>query len=162
MSIEEKFIQTIKENEGIIFKITTIYADGKDDQKDLYQEIVLQLWKSFGTFRNESKMSTWLYRVAMNTAIARIRKAKKKADNVPIDQVVLEYTESKDLVLEDRLIVMFHHIEALGKLDKGIILLLLEDKSYEEIAEITGLTSSNVGTRISRIKKKLKTQITDQ
>ena len=162
MSLEEKFTQTIKENEGIIFKITTIYANGQDDQKDLYQEIVYQLWKAFGSFRGEAKISTWLYRVAMNTAIARIRKNKKRQDQIPIDQVVLNYTESGDTELEERLIVMYHHIEKLGNLDKGIILLLLENKSYEEIAEITGLSPSNVGTRISRVKKKLQTQMKDQ
>lgn len=162
MSLEETFTQTIKENEGIIFKITTIYANGQDDQKDLYQEIVYQLWKAFGSFRGDAKISTWLYRVAMNTAIARIRKNKKNQNQVPIDQVVLNYTENRDTEMEERLIVMYHYIEKLNNLDKGIILLLLENKSYEEIAEITGLSPSNVGTRISRVKKKLQTQVKDQ
>ena len=77
MNKENEFIRIIKENESIIFKITTIYTDNKEDQQDLYQDIVYQLWKSFDSFRNESKFSTWMYRIALNTALTRIKKKKK-------------------------------------------------------------------------------------
>ncbi len=158
---ETRFASIIKENERIIFKITTVYTNNSDDQKDLYQDIVIQLWKAYGSFRNESKLSTWLYRVALNTAITRLRKEKRTGIKVPIDQVVLNHTESHDPELEDRLRDLYQSIEMLSELDKGIVLLFLEEKSYEEIAEITGMTVSNVGTRLNRIKKKLKQQMSN-
>lgn len=160
MGTTRDFTELIKQNEGILFKITSVYAADRDAQKDLYQEVVLQLWKSFGSFRNESKVSTWLYRIALNTAITFMRKAKKKAPFIPIDQVVLEYTETKDQLFEERVKLLYEHIKALDSLEKGIVLLYMEEKSYEEIAQITGLTASNVGTRLSRIKAKLKQQMT--
>lgn len=162
MSLEDQFILMIKEYEAVIFKITTIYTNTQDDQKDLYQEIVLQLWRAFENFRGDSKVSTWLYRVAMNTAITRLRKEKRKGTELPISQVVLSYTEQSNTAFEERLAALYQHIEGLNDLDKGLILLYLEDKSYEEMAEITGLSASNVGTRLSRIKQKLKAKVTQQ
>jgi len=159
MSLEEQFIVMIKTYESVIFKITTIYTRTQDDQQDLYQEIVLQLWRAYHNFRQEAKVSTWLYRVAMNTAISRLKKEKRKGTQVPISQVVLAQTEHPNIALEERLKVMYQHIAQLNPLEKGLILLYLEDKSYEEMAEITGLSASNVGTRLSRIKKKLKSKV---
>ena len=159
MAKEEDFAQVIKDNEGVIFKITTIYTNNEQDQKDLYQDIVYQLWKSFDSFRNESKISTWMYRVALNTAIRQLQKNKKRPLRVPIDQVVLKQTAHYDKEFEHRLKLLYQLIGQLNVLEKGLILLLLEGKKYDEIAEITGLTASNVGTRISRIKTKLKSQI---
>ena len=78
MNLEDKFVQVIKENEGIIYKVASIYTHEREDMADLYQEIILQLWKAWKSFRNESKLSTWMYRIAMNTAITRIRKEKRK------------------------------------------------------------------------------------
>lgn len=159
MGKEEAFTRVIKENEGVIFKITTVYTNNQADQQDLYQEIVYQLWKSFDSFREESRIGTWLYRVALNTAITQARKKKKKGHQVPIDQVVIQQTEYRDTIFEDRIKVLYAHIEQLNALEKGLILLYLEGKNYEEIAAITGLTPSNVGTRLSRIRQKLKTQM---
>ncbi len=159
MGKEESFTRIIKENEGVIFKITTIYTQNGQDQKDLYQEIVYQLWKSFDSFRNESKISTWMYRIALNTAIGQLKKSKKHSNTTGIDQVVLKQTENYDTEFENRLKMVYEHIHQLNILEKGLILLLLEGKKYEEIAEITGLSETNVGTRISRIKQKLKSRI---
>ncbi len=159
MGKEEAFVQVIQQNEGIIFKITTVYTTNGDDQKDLYQDIVYQLWKSFDSFRQESKISTWMYRVAMNTALTRIRKKNRGGNQVSIDRVVLQQTEHYDVDFEERLKLIYTHIQRLNVLEKGLMLLLLEGKKYGEIAEITGLTPTNVGTRISRIKQKLKSQI---
>ncbi|MGB5370223.1 MAG: sigma-70 family RNA polymerase sigma factor [Flavobacteriaceae bacterium] len=156
---EEAFVEMIKQNEGVIFKITTIYADNADDQKDLYQDIVYQLWKSFDSFREEAKISTWMYRVAMNTALTRIRKKKRQGNQVSIDKVVLQQTAQDDSGFEERLKQVYASIHQLNALEKGLILLLLEGKNYAEISEITGLTPSNVGTRLSRIKQKLKSKI---
>jgi len=159
MGKEESFTRIIKDNEGVIFKITTIYTDNRQDQKDLYQEIVYQLWKSFDSFRNESKISTWMYRIALNTAIGQLKKSKKHSNKTGIDQVVLQQTENYDTEFENRLKMVYEQIHQLNILDKGLILLLLEGKKYEEISEITGLSETNVGTRISRIKQKLKSRI---
>mgnify|MGYP001500892092 FL=1 len=156
---ESEFINIIKNNEAAIFKITTFYTNSKDDQEDLYQEIVFQLWKSFSNFRGDAKIRTWLYRIALNTAITYLKKTKKQGDRVSIDHILLKQMESYDSLHEDRLRLMYRHINLLNKLEKGLILLLLEGKKYEEIAEITGLTATNVGTRISRIKDKLKNQL---
>lgn len=159
MDKEQDFVDRIKQHEGVIFKITSVYTDHRADQMDLYQEIVYQLWKGFGSFRNESKFSTWMYRVALNTAISHLKKKKRSPDAVPIDQVVVKMTESYDPVFEERLKLLYAHIKELNVLERGLILLLLEGKKYDEIAEITGLTSTNVGTRLSRIKAKLKSQM---
>lgn len=159
MQKANEFVRIIKLNEGVIFKITTMYTDNRDDQKDLYQDIVYQLWKSFDSFRAESKISTWMYRIALNTALTRLKKKKRHGYSVPIDQVVLKQTENYDPEFEERLKILYAHIKQLNVLEKGLMLLLLEGKKYEEISEITGLSPSNVGTRISRIKQKLKHQI---
>ena len=156
MGKEEEFSQMIRDHEGIIFKITTLYTHNKQDQKDLYQDIVYQLWKSFDSFRQESRRSTWMYRVAMNTAITHIKNEKKTGRSVSIEKVVLDEIETDNQALEDRIKNMYVHINQLSVLEKGLILLLLEGKKYDEIAEITGLSATNVGTRISRIKNKLK------
>ncbi len=159
MPKEEEFTQVIKENEGLIFKITSIYTENKDSQQDLYQEVVYQLWKSFKSFRKESKISTWIYRVAMNTAITARKKASRRVDHFSLDYLERKEDEVADPLFEERLKNLYSHIKKLDKLEKGIILLFLEGLSYDEIAEITGLSSSNVGTRLSRIKKKLKSQM---
>lgn len=158
MPLEKQFTQVIKANEAIIFKISTVYTRTKEDQQDLYQDIIIQLWKAFVRFRNEAQISTWIYRIALNTAITRLRKTKKRATQVPIDQAVLQYTENTDPEFEARIKLLYSYIETLNDLDKGIILLYLEDKSHGEIAGIIGLSVTNVGTRISRIRKKMKTQ----
>ncbi|TSE11434.1 RNA polymerase sigma factor [Aquimarina algiphila] len=159
MAKEYEFTQIIKDHEGVIFKITTIYTNNHEDQKDLYQEIVYQLWKSFDNFRGDSKISTWMYRVGLNTAITRLKKEKRKGNQIGIDQVIMKQTDQYDTEFEERLKILYAHIHGLNELEKGLMLLLLEGKKYEEIASITGLSPSNVGTRISRIKQKLKTQI---
>ncbi len=156
---EEEFVQVIKDHESVIYKITTFYVNNEDDQKDLYQEIVFQLWKSFKNFKNKSKIGTWIYRIALNTAITQLRKSKKQIDKVPIDRAIVNFTANTAPEFEEKLKMLYAHIQQLSDLEKGIILLFLEKKSHEEIASICGLSISNVGTRISRIKNKLKTQI---
>jgi len=159
MQKEDDFIRVIKQNEGVIFKITTMYTDNRDDQKDLYQDVVYQLWKSFDSFRADSKISTWMYRVALNTALTKLKKRKKMGHAVSIDKVIMQQTENYNPEFEEKLKLLYAHIKDLNVLEKGLMLLLLEGKKYDEIAEITGLSPSNVGTKISRIKQKLKQQI---
>lgn len=153
------FIQAIKEHEGLIYKVTLLYTNNPDDREDLYQEIVFQLWKSYDSFKNQSKFSTWMYRVAMNTAIYNLKKSKRQVGTTPINNFEESFVEKKDTIEEERIKLLHAQIQQLNLLEKGIILLYLEGKNHEEIAEIIGITVSNVGTRISRIKKKLKSQI---
>lgn len=155
---ETRFTKLIKDNEGMIFKISRAYCDNAQDQKDLYQDIVFQLWKGFDSFRGDSKASTWMYRVALNTAFSFLRKEKRKGYKIQMDDLQIAY-EPDDPILEERIKEMYIQIRALSDVEKGIMLLLLEGKKYEEIAEITGFTRTAVGTRISRIKEKLKKQL---
>ncbi|MEZ4992515.1 MAG: RNA polymerase sigma factor [Saprospiraceae bacterium] len=162
MPLEEQFIHMIRTHEGMLFKTSTVYTRTREDQQDLYQEIVVQLWRAFPRFRQESGISTWIYRIALNTAITHLRKAKRRKNEIPIDQLILQYTDNQDPVFEDRVKILYRYIEQLSDLDKGIMLLFLEDKSYEEIADIIGISVSNVGTRLSRIRQKMKTQMTHE
>lgn len=159
MPRKKEFIQIIKQNEGIIYKISKVYAKDKEDQKDLYQEIIYQLWKSFDSFKGKSKISTWMYRIALNTSITFLNKKKKKGNQVSIDFELLNRVDEYDHVKEERINTLYTLIKNLNIIEKGIILLFLEGKSYDEIAVVTGFTTTNVGTRIGRIKQKLKDQI---
>ncbi|TVZ53077.1 RNA polymerase sigma factor [Dokdonia sp. Hel_I_53] len=155
---ESKFTQLIKDNEGIIYKIVMTYADNREDQMDLYQDVVLQLWKGYDSFKGDSKISTWMYRVALNTSFSFIRKEKRKVKSIALDHIHLVY-EVKDQLLEERVRELYAQIKQLNDIEKGIMLLLLEGKKYEEIANITGFSKTAISTRISRIKEKLKKQL---
>lgn len=159
MQDETEFITLIKTHKGILFKVSNIYSDDYEDQKDLYQEIVFQLWKSFGTFRGESKISTWIYRIALNTSITHIRKKKRIGQQVAFDFELLNRADEQDTLIEEQMKILNAHIGKLSVVEKGLIILHLDGKNYEEIASITGFTATNVGTRLFRIKQKLKTQI---
>jgi RNA polymerase sigma factor (sigma-70 family) len=159
MHTEEEFINTIKENEGLIYKVAKLYTSNKEDEQDLYQEIIYQLWKSFGSFRNDSKISTWMYRIALNTSIASLNKAKKRGIQIPINETLLNRADISDTMKQEKVDELYMQIKKLNPIEKGIILLYLEGNNYNEIAAITGFTSTNVGTRLSRIKEKLIAQI---
>jgi len=158
MTQENKFVEVIQDNEGILYKMTRLYTNDKDDQKDLYQDIVYQLWKSFNTFKGDAKLSTWIYRIALNTSLLFLKNKKRKGYKTSLDDLVL-INENYDPVLEERLKILYAYIRELGEVDKGIVFLFLEGKKYEEISEITGMSTSNVGTRMARIKEKLNKQI---
>ncbi len=156
---KKEFIVIIKENEGLIYKVAKVYTNTKEDEQDLYQEIVYQLCKSYPSFRNDARVSTWMYRIAMNTAIAHLNKEKKKGSQVPIDEMQLNQTDTPDTLMAERSAALFAQIRKLNEIEKGIILLYLEGKTYDEIAAITGFSETNVGTRLGRIKQKIKDQI---
>lgn len=161
MQQKEAFSRLIIENEGIIYKITRLYTNSEEDRNDLYQEIVYQLWKAYDSFRGDSKISTWMYRVALNTALLYTKREKRRGRSVTLDQLSLKY-EHYDPLMEERLEAMYQQINSLNDIEKGIILLFLEGKKHEEIAAITGLSKSNIGTRIGRIKDKLRRKIIKQ
>ncbi len=155
--MEKEFLQIITENQGIIHKVCSIYCDLEEDRRDLFQEILVQLWKSYPSFRSESKFTTWMYRVALNTAITSFKKDKRQPDKSGISYENLQLAEEMyDTRTEDQIKVLNHAVSQLSGIEKSIILLFLEDKKYEEIAEITGITQNYVRVKMNRIKKKLK------
>ena len=152
--MDKLFLKIIEENQGIIYKVCKMYRDGPQDQEDLFQEIALQLWKAFPKFRAESKVSTWMYRIALNTAIATFRKntiSMSQNDVLPDHMPVSTIQETSEN--EEKL---FEAIRRLNQAERALIALFLEDYSYKEIANLTGITENNVGVKISRIKDKLK------
>jgi RNA polymerase sigma factor (sigma-70 family) len=159
MHSKEEFIRVIQENAGLIYKTAKVYTNSREDEQDLYQDIVYQLWRSFGSFRNDAKISTWMYRIALNTAIAHLDKEKRKGDHIPIGEWLLNKPDIRDTVKEERLEVLYTQIKRLNTVEKGIILLYLEGKTYDEMASITGFSATNIGTRLGRIKQKLIAQI---
>lgn len=156
MNQESEFISVIKNNEGILYKLSKAYADTREDQQDLYQEIVYQLYRSFGSFKGKAQRSTWMYRVALNTAIAYLNQKKRERHVLDSEAVFKQLFEEKDALIDDRIAFLYRQIKELREVDRGIILLFLEGKSHKEMAQITGFSVSNIGTRISRIKEQLK------
>ncbi len=154
-SIEQEFLSVIREYERVIYKVCYLYTTPTATLNDLYQDVVLNLWKAFPKFRRECKISTWIYRIALNTCISFIRKEKNVPEFVTLNREGDWMTEEND-PLQEMLRQLYRMINQLGQLDKSIILLYLEDKSYDEISEITGFTVTNVATKLSRIKDKLK------
>lgn len=159
MDKKEAFVTAIQNNEGLIYKIAAVYSNAVEDRNDLVQEIIYQLWKSFDSFKQQSSISTWMYRVAMNVAIYQLKTAKRKVTTVPLDEQFSNFHDTENSGFEEKLQLLRQHLNNLNLLDKGIVMLYLDNKSYEEIAQITGISETNVGTKISRIKEKLKKQI---
>ena len=162
MEKKDTFIKAIQENERLIFKVASFYTDSKDDRDDLVQDIIYNLWKSFDSFQQRSSFSTWMYRVAMNVAILHLKKRKRKVQSVQIDLGTLNFAETGFDGNEEKLQVLRKLMNDLNLFDKGILMLYLEDKSHTEIAEIIGISKSNVGTKLSRIKEKLRQQVNKQ
>ncbi len=161
--MEKEFLQIVQKNQGIIHKVCNIYCDVQEDRNDLFQEIVAQLWKSFPTFQNRSKFSTWMYRVALNTAITSFKKAKRRPDQnrLTYDNFQIE-DNSYDTETEENIKQLHRAVAQLSGVEKSIVLLYFENKKYEEIAEITGISQNYVRVKMNRIKKKLKKLMTTE
>ena len=159
---EDAFIKAIQENEGLIYKVAAFYTDAREDRDDLVQEIIYNLWKSFDSFKHQASLSTWMYRIAMNVSIFHLKKRKKKPRSLPLEPEILNVQETEKDDTEERMQTLQKHIQHLNLFDKGILMLYLENKSHEEIAQIVGISKSNVGTKISRIKDKLSQQISKE
>ena len=160
---KDKFISVIKDNQNLIFKICYSYCSNPENRKDLQQEILLQLWNSFSKFDGRVKISTWIYRIALNTAISYYRNdCKHKDKKVTIDASIISLSNFESESEQDENIVMLYQfIERLDEMDKALILLYLDDNKYKDIADILGISETNVATRISRIKKNLKEQFSN-
>lgn len=160
MDSKAAFVHIIQENEGVIYKIVRAYAHDIEQQKDLYQEVVYQLWKSFDQYRGDARVSTWIYRVALNSSITFLNKGKRKPKTVELKfehDMIMNTEVNQDLELQ--MIQLYQYIRSLNLIDRGIILLYLEGTSYEAIGEIMGFSASNIGTRLGRIKDKMKKKI---
>lgn len=148
------FDSWISEHRGILFKIIRAYAFTPDDQEDLFQEITLQLWLSIPDFRGDSKPSTWIYRVALYTATVWVRQIKKTANTQPLAYV--EHTLiAKNEMESDQVRWLYDQIATLEPIDRSVCLLMLDGFSYKEMAEILGISESNVGVKIHRVKQRL-------
>ncbi len=155
---QEKFIQVLNNNKGILYKVISIYCTDFDDRKDLEQEIIIHLWNSFQNYDSKYKMSTWIYRIALNVSVSFYRRDKnRKTKTTFINNSIFEIVDfdEKSDVLDERLIFLNKFISELDIYNKEIMILFLENLSYNEIAEIVGISESNVGTKMNRIKKKL-------
>ncbi|HMI80003.1 MAG TPA: sigma-70 family RNA polymerase sigma factor [Ferruginibacter sp.] len=155
---KEEFLKRIEEHKLIIYKICNSYCRNRYDRADLAQEISYQLWKSFNHFNGAVKFSTWMYRVALNVAITFYRKTRTGEAIIQLAEPDTEIEDKKTdtAELEKNISALQKFINELKELDKALMILYLEEKSYSEIAEILGITETNVATRISRIKDKLK------
>ncbi|MCU0353702.1 MAG: sigma-70 family RNA polymerase sigma factor [Cytophagales bacterium] len=154
---KQSFVKIVQQHKGIIYKICNSYCRNRDDREDLAQEIVFQLWKSFEGYNPEYKHSTWLYRIALNVAISFYRK-QKNARRLVSDEHLFELKEYEDENAEHSENVgrLQQFINELPELDRALMILYLEEKSHREIADILGISESNVGTKVGRIKQKLK------
>jgi len=159
---KEIFIAALKDTEGLLIKIASVYTNNPDDKNDLIQEIIYQLWKSFDSFKQKSSLSTWIYRVALNVAVYHLKVSKRKVLTVPLEEQYLDYHELDNIDGEKKWELFRRQVNNLNLLDKAIIMLYLDNKSYDEISEIIGISTSNVGTKLARIKEKLKAQISKQ
>lgn len=157
MGIEKDFVTLLNEHQNIIHKVCNLYMDLHADREDLFQEITLQAWKAYANFRGDAKFSTWLYRVALNTAITFFRKEKRQPDIYSTDQVPESAADGPDPI-EAQVKAMYKAISGLSKIDKALIMLYLEDYSYMEIGDMIGITPNNVAVKMNRIKSKLKEQ----
>ncbi|MEM6806668.1 MAG: sigma-70 family RNA polymerase sigma factor [Bacteroidota bacterium] len=154
---KEAFVELVEKNQGIIHKVCNMYCDSSQDRNDLFQEILLQLWRSYAHFRGDSRISTWMYRVALNTAISGLRKRKRREVEQGLTDREFELAASgPDREQEEKKKFLYEAIKLLSDVEKAIIMLHLEEHSYDEIASIIGITSNHVGVKINRIKGKLK------
>jgi len=158
--LEKTFVDFFKPNQRLIHKICKIYTDSAEDHEDLFQEITVQLWKSFPGFKGEAKFSTWMYKVALNTAMTLFRKPQKKVlqhADIDISSLKMEYEVYEDD--EYKLKKMYKAIHGMSDVEKALIMMYLEDKPYKEIGEILGITEGNARVKMNRAKNNLKTKI---
>jgi RNA polymerase sigma-70 factor, ECF subfamily len=153
--VEKEFIELIKNHQGILHKICNVYFIRNPYKEDYYQEILIRLWKSYPSFRNQSAFSTWLYRVALNTAIDILRKENLQPVHTELSKIEYNIPDQEHNVESEKKDTLYHAISHLSDVEKAIIILYLEDYSYKEIAEIIGISESNTGVKINRIKNQL-------
>lgn len=159
--LKEDFLRMIRENKGLIFKVCNFYAATPEDFRDIEQEILIQLWIAFPNYDDTFKYSTWIYRIALNTAISFQRKESRHRYTIGYDGAIFQIPDSvaTDPELKLQIKQLYAAIDNLNNIDKAILLLYLEGNSYKEIAEIIGTSETNIGTKINRLKQKMKNTI---
>lgn len=153
--LEKEFLDMIAAQKRIIYKVCYIYAKDQDDLNDLFQEVVLNLWKSFPHYRGDSKLTTWVYRIAMNTCITFLRRSNTRLQTIPMTADMASMVADEE-GRTGQLQELYRLINKLGKLERALILLWLEERSYQEMADILGISKGNVAVKLNRIKEKLK------
>jgi len=159
--LQTEFIDLIENNKKLIYKVSHLYCDNTIDKKDLFQDIISNLWIAYPGFQNKSKISTWVYRVSLNTAITWFRVYSKQTKSIQYTDLIPHLSDETDNTIDELYDQLYSAINSLGKIDKAIILLLLDEYSYDEIAEIIGITKTNVATKINRIKMKLRSYLSN-
>ena len=151
---EKEFTKIVRENKATIYTVCYMFSADKEEVEDLFQEVLIALWRGFESFRGESKVSSWIYRVALNTCISAERKKSRRTDTARLTMDINLFSDTDE---ESRQAQMLHErIGKLGIFDRAIIMLWLENLSYEEIGAIVGITAKNVSVRLVRIREQLK------
>jgi RNA polymerase sigma-70 factor (ECF subfamily) len=154
---QDEFISLVNQHKAMLYKVCNLYCSTEADKQDLFQEIVIQLWGAYPRFRGDSKFSTWLYRIALNTAISDLRKQKNyiksvEPERLPTEIQDIQYNKDK----EEKLQQLYKAINHLTEIERAIVMLYLEDKSYEEMEDILGINQNNLRVKMNRIKEKLR------
>jgi len=152
-------VKLVQEHRSLLYKVCSIYCFTEADRQDLFQEMVIQLWRSYPTFRGESKFSTWLYRIALNTAISDLRRQNRRpsttsTDDIPPPPFLPDMTWPGEE--QEQLQQLYTAINKLSDVEKALVMLYLEDKSYEEMEEIMGINQNNLRVKMNRIREKLR------
>jgi len=153
--MEKEFTGLLYQNQGIVHKICNLYFGNRIEKEDYQQELIIQLWKAFPSFKNQSKFSTWMYRVCLNTAIDILRKEKCQLKFIPVENQIVNTIPDENSEINSNQEKLFRAINRLTEIDKAIITLYLDEFSYKEIAEIIGISESNTGVKINRIKTEI-------
>lgn len=159
---QRSFIDGVYAAQGILHRICAVYTLDEESRNDLRQEMLLQLWRSYSSFRRQSSFSTWMYRVALNTALMYRRKQKRRRPTVSIDEIPAPNTGGPSPANDEDVQFLYRCIQELSRLDRAVILMQLEQKSHQEIAEVTGLSEGSVSVRIVRIKQKLRAMLEER
>lgn len=155
-SKQKDFSLLIKNNQGLIIKVSRLYTNSLEDEQDLFQEIVLQLWRSYDSFKGNSKISTWMYRVALNTAITIFRKKSKSLQTNELDDIHFNYEQEDEHEKQAQISLLYKVIKMLPSVERAIVMMYLDDISYKEISETLGITEVNARVKMNRLKKSLK------
>lgn len=150
---DNEFEQVVKKHKSTIYTVCYMFSKDKDEVDDLFQDVLINMWKGFDNFRGESKVDTWIWRVALNTCISDDRKKKRRGETVPLDISMNLYADNDDDSKQIRM--LYDRINKLGVIDRAIVLLWLENMSYDEIGAIIGITPKNVSVKLVRIKQQL-------
>ncbi len=154
MKREEYFTQLVRENKSTIYTVCYMFSQNEEEVNDLFQETLINMWKGIDSFREESKVSTWIYRVALNTCLLQERKKKKEVKKVPLTMYVNFFQDEDANAAQVRM--LHHRIGKLGLVDRALVMMWLEGMSYDEIGTVMGISAQNVGVKLYRIKEQLK------